>query len=142
MSVIASDSRVRLHFALRLEDGSLVDSTFERPEPAAFAMGDGSLLPGFERKLLGLAAGDRRSFQVLPEEAFGMPNPQNLQVFARSQFEGMELSEGLVISFADAASGELPGVVQQITTEQVVVDFNHPLAGKTLQFEVEIVAVE
>ncbi|MNJ02505.1 FKBP-type peptidyl-prolyl cis-trans isomerase SlyD [compost metagenome] len=60
----------------------------------------------------------------------------------RSQFEGMELSEGLLIIFNDAANTELPGVVKAFDDNQVTIDFNHPLAGKTLTFEVEILEVK
>ena len=60
----------------------------------------------------------------------------------RSQFAGMELSEGLMVSFQDAARTELPGVVKTFDDNQVTVDFNHPLAGKTLTFEVEIIDVK
>ncbi len=142
MTAIGPASSVSFHFTLKLADGHIVDSTRNRPEPVRFKMGDGNLLAGFERKLIGLVAGDSRCFDILPEDGFGMPNPNNVQTFDRAQFDGMELSEGLVISFADAAKGELPGVVSQITTDKVVVDFNHPLAGKAMQFDVEIFAVE
>ena len=141
-SAIAPNSRVTLHFRLRLENGDVVDSTFER-SPAIFTIGDGSLLPGFEKKLLGMSSGESASYEVLPEEGFGQPNPNNVQYFKRSDFAGdLELAEGLVISFADASQSELPGVVQSFDEEEVVVDFNHPLAGRTIQFDVEIVAVE
>ncbi|MCY1562857.1 FKBP-type 16 kDa peptidyl-prolyl cis-trans isomerase [compost metagenome] len=79
---------------------------------------------------------------VAPENAFGQPNPQNVQVMPRSNFEGMELSEGLLIIFNDAANTELPGVVKAFDDDQVTIDFNHPLAGKTLTFEVEILEVK
>jgi FKBP-type peptidyl-prolyl cis-trans isomerase SlpA len=140
--VIGPKAKVTLHFSLRLEDGQIVDSTLER-EPASFVMGDGSLLAGFEKKLHGLKAGDKACFDILPEEGFGQPNPNNVQHFARSNFAvDMELVEGLVISFADAAKAELPGVVKTISDSEVVVDFNHPLAGRTIAFDVEIIAVE
>jgi len=138
---IAQDTRVTLHFSLRLENGDVVDSTFDN-KPATFTVGDGSLLPGFERKLIGLTKGAREKFVVLPEEAFGQPNPNNVQYFKRSQFDpALELHEGLVISFADAAKSELPGVVSRFDNEEVVVDFNHPLAGRTITFEVDILDV-
>lgn len=142
MTVIDKHSRITLHFELRLGDGALVDSTFEG-EPATFTYGDGSLLPGIEQKLLGLPAGARQTFELKPEDAFGQPNPANIQQFDRDKFDpGMELVEGTVISFADAARAELPGVVQSVSEDQVVVNFNHPLAGRTLQFTAEIIAVE
>jgi FKBP-type peptidyl-prolyl cis-trans isomerase SlpA len=137
---IGPDREVTLHFALKLESGEVVDSTFDR-KPATFRFGDGNLLPGFELALQGLKAGDKRSLRIEPEHGFGQPNPQNVQVMPRSQFEGMELAEGLMVIFQDAAKGELPGVVSRFDANQVTVDFNHPLAGKVLTFEVEILDV-
>ncbi|MEQ7919866.1 peptidylprolyl isomerase [Xanthomonas sp. WHRI 1810A] len=138
---IGQNTEVTLHFALRLENGETVDSTFDKA-PATFKVGDGNLLPGFETLLFGFKAGDKRSLQVLPENAFGQPNPQNVQVIARSQFAGMELSEGLLVIFNDAANTELPGVVKAFDDDQVTIDFNHPLSGKTLTFDVEIFEVK
>ncbi|WP_394560670.1 FKBP-type peptidyl-prolyl cis-trans isomerase [Aquipseudomonas alcaligenes] len=137
---IGPDKEVTLHFALKLENGDVVDSTFDK-QPATFKVGDGNLLPGFEAALYGFKAGDKRSLQIAPENAFGQPNPQNVQVMPRGQFQDMELSEGLLIIFNDAANTELPGVVKAFDESQVTIDFNHPLAGKTLSFDVEIIEV-
>ena len=139
---IAPDRRVTLHFALKLENGDTVDSTFDK-SPATFTVGDGSLLPGFERKLFGLRKGAREQFAIPPEDAFGQPNPNNVQRFPRAQFDAsLDLHKGLVISFTDASKAELPGVVSDFDDREVSVDFNHPLAGHTITFEVEIVDVE
>jgi FKBP-type peptidyl-prolyl cis-trans isomerase SlpA len=138
---IGPDKEVTLHFAIKLESGDVVDSTFDK-QPATFKFGDGNLLPGFELALQGLKAGDKRSLRIEPEHGFGPSNPQNLQVMPRSQFEGMELAEGLMVIFQDAAKAELPGVVSTFDDQQVTIDFNHPLAGKTLTFDVEILEVK
>ena len=138
---IAAATQVTLHFAIKLENGDVVDSTFDK-QPATFKVGDGNLLPGFEQALYGLKAGDKRILPIAPEQGFGQPNPQNVQVMPRSQFKDMELGEGLLVIFNDAANAELPGMVQSFDDNQVSVDFNHPLAGKTLSFEVEIIAVQ
>ena len=138
---IAAATQVTLHFAIKLENGDVVDSTFDK-QPATFKVGDGNLLPGFEQALYGLKAGDKRSLPIAPEQGFGQPNPQNVQVMPRSQFKDTELGEGLLVIFNDAANAELPGMVQSFDDNQVSVDFNHPLAGKTLSFEVEIIAVQ
>ncbi|MBP9956516.1 FKBP-type peptidyl-prolyl cis-trans isomerase [Geopseudomonas guangdongensis] len=138
---IGPERQVTLHFAIKLESGEVVDST-EGKSPATFTVGDGNLLPGFEQSLYGLKAGDKRSIAIEPEHGFGQPNPQNVQVMPRGNFAGMELSEGLLIIFNDAANAELPGVVKQFDDAQVTIDFNHPLAGKRLTFEVEIVEVQ
>lgn len=137
---INEQSRITLHFELALEDGQIVDSNFDT-DPAQFAYGDGSLLPGFESVLLGMSSGDEATFTMAPENAFGAHNPSNVQTMARSQFS-MDIEEGMVVSFADSAKNELPGVIKQIGDSQIEVDFNHPLAGHTLTYRVKIVAVE
>ncbi|WP_369602872.1 FKBP-type peptidyl-prolyl cis-trans isomerase [Hahella sp. SMD15-11] len=135
-------TRVTLHFALRLENGEVVDSTFER-KPAVFEFGDGNLPEGFESYVRGMRAGERKRVQVPPEKAFGMPNPNNVQTFSRSDFPAdVALEKGLVMSFADARHGEVPGVISAVDGDEVVVDFNHPLAGRTLDFEIQVIAVE
>ncbi len=138
---IGPDREVTLHFALKLDNGDVVDSTFDK-KPATFKVGDGNLLPGFEQAIYGLKAGDKRSLSISPEQGFGQGNPQNIQVMPRSQFQDMELSEGLLVIFNDAANAELPGVVKAFDDNQVTIDFNHPLAGKALSFEVEIIEVK
>lgn len=138
---IAPGTQITLHFALSIVGGDDVDSTFGA-KPATFNYGDGSLLPGVEAKLLGLCAGASETFTLAPEDAFGQRNPANIQRFPRSQFAAdMALEKGLVISFADAARAELPGVVSEVSDESVMVDFNHPLAGLNLTFRVEILKV-
>ncbi|WGP00477.1 FKBP-type peptidyl-prolyl cis-trans isomerase [Saccharophagus degradans] len=133
---------VTLHFALTLEDGAVVDSNFES-KPATFVVGDGKLLPGFEQAIFGLIAGDKKAMKIPPEQGFGQPNPNNIQEVKRKVFAAdMELAQGLVVSFADANGGEMPGVIAEIGEEIVKVDFNHPLAGREITFEVEIVSVK
>ncbi|MEH6813655.1 MAG: peptidylprolyl isomerase [Motiliproteus sp.] len=139
--LIGPGKQVTLHFAIKLEDGSIVDSNFDK-DPATFAVGDGNLLAGFEQALNGMSAGEKQVLRIMPEQAFGMPNPSNVQVIPKDRFKDMELELGMVMTFADAAQGELPGVVQSIETKQVSIDFNHPLAGRTLFFEVEIISIE
>jgi FKBP-type peptidyl-prolyl cis-trans isomerase SlpA len=89
-----------------------------------------------------LSAGDHQTFVVQPENAFGQRNPENLQTLKRHQFgPDMVLEPGLIVSFSDAANTELPGVVQSIDGDQVIMDFNHPLSGVDIKFEVEIITV-
>ncbi|MGB1236590.1 MAG: FKBP-type peptidyl-prolyl cis-trans isomerase [Pseudomonadales bacterium] len=138
--VIAPQSKVEMHFEIRLQDGAVVDSNFAR-KPVSFTLGDGNMLAGFEAVLLGLKAGDKQTFALAPEQGFGAHNPSNIQTMARSAFKEMELERGLVVSFQEPG-GELPGVIADFDEQSVAVDFNHPLAGQTLVFQVEILAVE
>jgi FKBP-type peptidyl-prolyl cis-trans isomerase SlpA len=130
---------VTLHFALVLEDGDVIDSNFETA-PATFTVGDGNLLPGFESTLIGLENGDEREFTIPPEEAFGQHNPQNVQRVDRSNFDQQELEVGAMFSFQNG-DGELPGVIIEFEDEEILVDFNHPLAGKNIIFQVKIMDI-
>jgi FKBP-type peptidyl-prolyl cis-trans isomerase SlpA len=139
---IGPGTRVTLHFSVLLPSGEEVDSTW-RGKPATFEVGDGNLPAGFEEALFGLAPGETATLEIPPEKAFGQRNPDNVQRLARDCFApDLELERGLVVSFADAARTELPGVVTDFDDEEVVVDFNHPLAGKAVRFDVSILRVE
>lgn len=136
---IGPDTQVTLHFAIEFPEGGTVDSTFNKT-PATFVVGDGNLLPGFEAALHGLKPGDETAVTLSPEKAFGPRNPDNIQRIGLESFEETP-SEGLIVSFADAAGSELPGVVDRVEGDQVYVDFNHPLAGRELIFKVSILSV-
>ncbi len=139
---IGPNCKVELHFSLKLADtGELVDSTFEK-KPAELVIGDGNLPAAFEAVIHGMRAGERKIERIEPKDGFGQHNPSNVQRIPKDQFDpSVELSEGLVLSFQDKAKSELPGVVSTIDDTMVTVDFNHPLAGLDLEFEVEILSV-
>ena len=137
---IGPGTRVTLKFSLSLASGELVDGTGEKP--ATFEVGDGSLLPGFERALFGLRPGDSRTLEIGPEQGFGLPNEENRQLLRRQDFDPeIELATGLMVSFANQQKQELPGVVSRFVGDLVEIDFNHPLAGQDLVFDVEILSV-
>ncbi len=139
---IGPNCKVELHFSLKLSDtGELVDSTFEK-KPAELVIGDGNLPAAFEAVIHGMRAGERKIERIEPKDGFGQHNPSNVQRIPKDQFDpSVELSEGLVVSFQDKAKSELPGIVSTIGDTMVTVDFNHPLAGRDLEFEVEILSV-
>lgn len=132
--------RVTLYFSLSLENGEIVDSNFDT-KPATFTLGDGNLLPGFEAPLVGLEVGAKGEFTIPPEHAFGQRNSENIQQLSRDNFDQESLQIGDVFSFQNG-DGELPGVITAIQSEDVEVDFNHPLAGRNIIFTVDIVDVE
>jgi len=139
---ITESTKVSLNFSITLDSGEVIDSNFDH-EPASFVMGDGSLLPGFEACLVGMKGGDEGIFIITPEQGFGEPQEANYQDIPRHTFSNdSELEIGMVFSFADAAGSELPGIVDSFDEDTVRVNFNHPLAGRTLRFEVKIDRVE
>lgn len=141
-AVIGSHSEVLMHFDLKLEDGSAADSTRVNKKPAKLVMGDGSLTANFEDCLLGLKQGDKKSFTLAPEDAFGHSNPDNIHHMDRNRFSSdMDISEGMIMGFGQPDGQEIPGIIRSVAGDSVTVDFNHPLAGQTVIFDVEILEV-
>lgn len=139
---ITTASTVTLHFMIKLEDGSIAENTRIYKKPARFTMGDGSLSENFEALLIGLAEGEKKQFVLAPEDAFGLPDPKNVHVLPRAQFaKDLVLEVGLIMAFQQPNGVELPGIIRGFDAEQVTVDFNHPLCGRALTFDVEILAV-
>lgn len=140
--VIGANSEVLLHFDLTLEDGSAADSTRVNNKPAKMRLGDGSLTSGFEACLLGLKEGEQKSFTIHADEVFGPANPDNVHHMDRTRFAADEkLEEGMIMAFSQPDGSEVPGFIRSVVGESVTVDFNHPLAGQNLVFDVEILTV-
>jgi FKBP-type peptidyl-prolyl cis-trans isomerase SlpA len=144
MSVLINDnSEVVFHFSIKLSDGSAADSSKVHNKPAKLVMGDGSLTANFEKCLLGLKAGDDKSFELEPEDAFGIPNPDNIYHLDRTKFGADTPAKvGAIIAFTQPDGSELPGIIREVAGESVTVDFNHPLSGQKLTFDVEIIEVK
>lgn len=140
---ITQGSKVDLHFEVSLENGTIIDSTFNRGEPVSLVIGDGNLLEGFEKVLINLQAGDTRTAHLSPDDAFGQHNPDNIQTFSHAQFAtaGGIPEVGSMIEFADKSNTTLVGVVSEVTDDEIKVDFNHPLAGQNILFKVQIFKV-
>ena len=139
---VSAQTKTTLFFSLSLDDGQIIDSNFGG-KPAQCVPGDGNLLPAFDACIIGLQAGDKRQFVIPAAEAFGLRQDANLKRVPRERFaKDIELAPGLVVSFAAAEGGELPGVIHRLMGDVIEVDFNHPLAGRDIVFDVEIVDVE
>ena len=141
-SQIQPGSRVRLHLAIRLADGTVVESTFD-DEPMEFVVGDGTLVHGLEVALYGLRAGQRQSLTLHPDQAYGAHDPEAVGWLPRVQFPAeMVLQPGSLVGFAGPEDEEVAALVIAVEPDRVQIDFNHPLAGKPIIFESEILSVE
>ena len=138
---ITARSTVTLHLSLTLEDGTKAESSFGG-EPLTFTLGDGTLDRGLELGLYGLVAGDKQCLTLEPGQAFGQRDPGRVHVMPRDAFApDMTLAPGVIIGFEAESGEELPGAILETDEQTVTVDFNHPLAGRTLIYEVEILDV-
>jgi FKBP-type peptidyl-prolyl cis-trans isomerase SlpA len=134
-------STVTLHLALTLEDGSVAETTFG-DEPLTFTMGDGTLEHGLELALYGLRPGDTQRLALYPEQAFGLHDPERVHRMPRTDFPAdIELTPGNIIAFDTPDGEEIAGTLLSLDEQSVEVDLNHPLAGRRIIFDVEIIDV-
>lgn len=138
---VRPDSYLTLHYRISTLDGEEFLSTFDM-SPATLQMGSGQLADTLEACLVGLPAGERFVFQLEPEAAFGQHNPRLVERIARSALpDGMELKENSVVEFGAPNGATFAGFLRELTTDSALFDFNHPLAGQTIRFEVEIIGI-
>ncbi|MDH5516211.1 MAG: FKBP-type peptidyl-prolyl cis-trans isomerase [Gammaproteobacteria bacterium] len=139
---INQSSHVRLHYRISLEDGTELESSFG-DEELEFTMGQNILTEGMELSLLNLASGDKQSITLSPDQTYGPRDPDNIHDLNPADFPAdMKPEKGQVIAFDTPAGDDINGVVVAVSADKVAVDFNHPLAGNTLVFEVEILQVD
>ena len=140
VSEIGKGSGVTLHYTLSLADGHVVETT-RATSPATHVMGNGDWLPVLEDRLLGLKAGAVRRFEIAAAEV-GVSETPAPQVMPRDEFPPeLKLEAGQVIGFTLPSGDEIPGTVLEVSEYEVTVDFSHPLAGRDLVWEVEILDV-
>lgn len=143
---VGADSHLTLHYRLTLaERGADIISTFGG-KPATLQIGIGQLAEPLERCLMGLCEGERRRFALPPGAAFGPRNPELLQRLSRAVFDahttpGTTYEPGDLVELPAPGGGRYAGVVKEISDQSVLFDFNHPLAGQAIDFEVEILGV-
>lgn len=144
---IAADSLVTLHYRIAGTDGEGFDDTFVATfgaTPATLQMGNGELAPALEHCLIGLPVGERRSFTLDPDQAFGAPLPQLVQRIPRArlpQGKGNALQAMTLLEFDAPNGARFAGLVREMDEDTALIDFNHPLAGKAIRFEVEVIGV-
>jgi FKBP-type peptidyl-prolyl cis-trans isomerase SlpA len=133
---------VVIKYTLAIENGTVVEST-EGTDPMRFTIGDGTLIDGLEAIVTSMQPGERQCVSLDPREAFGFADETNVHLMPRAEFsDDFQLEPGLIIGFTTPAGDEIPGKVMEVLDEQVVMDFNHPLAGHTVTFDVELVSVD
>jgi FKBP-type peptidyl-prolyl cis-trans isomerase SlyD len=140
--IIAQNRVVQMHYTLADEEGRTID-TSEGHEPLAYIQGIGNIIPGLEDALEGKAKGDKLEVTIAPEDGYGSRNEEMVQQVAKSGFkseEDEELKPGMQVQI-ETNNGPSIAMVTKIEGENVTLDLNHPLAGVTLNFAIEVVAV-
>ncbi len=138
---VEKDSVVSLDYTLTLDDGQVVDSSQGR-EPLDYLHGHGQLIAGLEKELQGMEVGEEKEVTVAPGEGYGERDPNAVEVVPLDIFPAdMELTPGMGIQLQDGSGQVFQAYVVEVRPDGVVLDFNHPLAGQTLHFNVKVVGV-
>jgi FKBP-type peptidyl-prolyl cis-trans isomerase SlpA len=142
MSQIARNSLVTLYYRLGLPNGDVLEENFDA-EPMTVQLGQGEMAEGLELALIGLREGQEDTVDIMPELAFGQVDESLFRSIPKVEFDPeIELEPGLIIEFATDSGDTLPGTIVEIGDDEVRVDQNHPLAGQTVRYSVQIVSID
>jgi peptidylprolyl isomerase len=136
-----SGSAVRVHYTGTLDDGKVFDSSRER-EPLEFTIGSGQLIKDFEDAVLGMTAGDVKTVKISAAEAYGDRRDELVITISKQQFpEHISPAEGLQLDLKSPDGSVLNAIITTVEEESVILDANHPLAGKDLNFDIELLEI-
>ncbi|HEU4775949.1 MAG TPA: peptidylprolyl isomerase [Telluria sp.] len=144
-NVVTKSAYLTLHYRLATLDGTDIVTTFNG-NPATLMLGQGQLAPFLEDCLLGLPEGTHKTFELSPAQGFGERNPDLIRAVSRATLDEnsdpeAEYKVGDLIDFAAPGGGRFAGILREIGEESALFDFNHPLAGQPLRFEVNLISV-
>jgi len=140
MTQAAAGNTVRVHYTGRLSDGTVFDSSQGR-DPLEFTLGSGQVIPGFDEAVTGMAVGDSATVTIEPENAYGERREEMVQNVPRNDIPAeIELSVGMQLQ-ASGPQGQMIVTVMELSDDVVRLDANHPLAGKALTFDLELVEI-
>jgi peptidylprolyl isomerase len=132
---------VKIHFTGKLQDETVIETSKDR-DPLEFKIGDGNVIPGLEQGVIGMAAGDKKTIAISPEDAFGQPQEDLLVDINKSEFpKDVELKAGAYLNIESSDGKEFKAKVVEIKEEMVTLDANHPLAGATINYDVELIEI-
>ncbi len=142
MAEVKTGDTVTIHYTGKLDDGTQFDSSHGR-EPLSFEVGSGQIIPGLDKALPGMTEGESKTVAVPADEAYGPVNPQAKQPVPRADIpDHIPLDIGSQLQVQTQDGQTMAVVVSEVSDDTVVLDANHPLAGETLNFDIEVVKVE
>ena len=136
-SLVQDGSIVSIEYTLTGDDGKVIDTSAGK-EPLTYIHGAGQIVKGLEQELNGLKVGDQKKVSVKPEDGYGMPSEKAFQEIPREKVPAEAQKEGATLMMKSPDGRAIPIKIAQVKEKTVVVDFNHPLAGKTLHFDVKV----
>ncbi len=143
MSTVQSGNTVSVHYRGTLSDGEEFDSSYDRGETLTFQVGGGQMIKGFDEGVVGMKVGEKKTVVVYPEQAYGFRNEEAIQEVAKTQFPNdFSFELGTAVQGVNPDGGHVTAKILSEQEQTVTLDFNHPLASKTLNFEIELVGIK
>jgi FKBP-type peptidyl-prolyl cis-trans isomerase 2 len=134
--------KVKVEYTGKLDDGTVFDSSEKHGKPLEFEIGTGMIIPGFEKAVVEMKAGQEKEIKLKPEEGYGVPNPQLVKKIPREQLpKEQEPKEGMMLVLTLPNGHQVPSKIIKVDDKEVTLDLNHPLAGKNLNFKLKLVSV-
>jgi len=141
MDQAKSGDKVKVHYNGTLEDGSIFDSSYQK-DPIEFTIGEKKLIPGFEDAVVGMNIGEKKAVLIPAPEAYGLHQKELVAVVKKAQLpSNIELKTGIVLQVTSESGVPINFAVAEIAEETVTLDANHPLAGKDLNFEINLLKI-
>jgi peptidylprolyl isomerase len=143
MSKIKIGNKVKVHYVGTLEDGNEFDSSVKREKPLEFVIGEGKMIPGFENAIRSMDVGEKKNVKIEPKEGYGDINPEAEMVVPRTDFpDNFRFIIDETIKGKRKDGQPAMAKIVEVTKKEVMLDMNHPLAGKELNFEIELLEIE
>lgn len=139
--VITNGSKVSIEYTLYLEDGTTADTNVGK-DPLVYEQGASMIIPGLELRLEGLKAGDTKRVEIPPEEAYGVVDPEAFEEVPKDKVPSEALNAGTMLQTRTQDGRVVPLKVHEVKEDTVVLDYNHPLAGERLTFDVKILDIQ
>ena len=142
MSTVEKGTKIKVHYKGTLDDGTEFDNSKNRGATLDFEVGAGLMIKGFDENVVGMGEGEVRTFTLAPEEAYGPIHEEAYRLFPKEAFGENDIEVGGVVEGSNGQGQPMLARVANISDDGVLLDLNHPLAGKSLTFEVELIEIE
>ncbi len=143
MLQVENGNTVSVHYRGTLNDGTEFDSSHSRGEPLSFQVGSGEMINGFDAALPGMAVGETKNITLTPGQAYGDPNPDAIADVPKEQFPAdFNFQVNAMVQGQNDMGQPVVGTINEVKDSTVTIDFNHPMAGKDLNFEIQLVSID
>ena len=142
MDIVKKGDKVKVEYVGSLEDGTVFDSSDMHKAPLEFVVGAGQLIKGFDEAVVGMKVGEEKEVKILPEDAYGLHHPELVKEMPRELFPAdQDIQPGMLFMVALQNGRQIPVQISKVSDDEITVDLNSPLAGKTLTFKIKIIDI-